>query len=73
MEDKYAGLWDAWNVYMSKLNKAEIMLKEKHEEYKNLSKSEHEKFKKEVFHFGQTWKKFKETESKNKDLVPIGA
>jgi hypothetical protein len=47
------------------------MLKEKHLEFKAMLQLQQEEFKKEVQQFRQIWEEFKQTESRNKDLVSI--
>lgn len=72
MEDRYASLWSSWIAYTNLLHKAEIMLKEKQSEFKAMLQLEQEKFKIEVQQFRQIWEEFKETESKNENLVSVG-
>lgn len=72
MDDKYAGLWDAWNVYKSIVNRAEAMLKEKQNDFNDMLHFEQKKFQKEVEQFRLYWETYKETESRNKDLVSVG-
>lgn len=72
MKNKYKNLNVSWNAYMETLEKAEIMLKEKQDEFQEMLLLDQEKFKEEVQKFGQTWENYKQTTSLNPNLDSEG-
>lgn len=69
----YDNLHNSWNNYTILLNEAELMLKEKQEEFHDMVLNDQEIFKQNIEDFKKIWEEFKETESKNVELTSSGS
>lgn len=69
---KYENLNDSWANYLGLLEKAELKLKEKQDEFQEMLLLDQEKFKEDIKQFGHIWKEYKETAAANPDLDSDG-
>ncbi|XP_025195967.1 dynein heavy chain 2, axonemal [Melanaphis sacchari] len=69
----YDNLHNSWNNYTILLNEADLMLKEKQEEFHEMVLHDQEIFKQNIEDFKKIWEEFKETESKNVELTSSDA
>lgn len=63
---------DAWKAYTDLLIQAELMLKEKQDEFQIMVLADQDKFREDVKQFVQLWEEYKETASKDAELTSIG-
>jgi len=69
----YNDLHNSWINYTLLLNEAELMLKEKQDEFHDMVLQDQEIFKQNIEDFRKIWEEFKETESKNVELTSSGS
>lgn len=69
---KYEQLNDSWATYLALLERAELMLKEKQDEFQEMLLLDQEKFKEDIKQFGQIWDDYKGTAATNPDLDSDG-
>lgn len=69
----YNDLHNSWNNYTILLSEAELMLKEKQDEFHEMVLHDQEIFRQNIEDFKKIWEEFKETESKNVELTSYGS
>jgi len=69
---KYEQLNDSWATYLGLLERAELILKEKQDEFQEMLLLDQEKFKEDIKQFGHIWNEYKETAATNPDLDTDG-